>query len=753
MAAVMQEPHNDGTPTPLQGATPLPSARLRDNVPWRSKVDDRGNTHFYKRVTAGELKVGDHLLEHIAGHKRQVATPILGIKHVQEGVLVTLPDRHSNNAPVDELYAFNKPLVISKTPHLEQHDPNQNIFFQLERKEPNMEQNTLEKARDGITSAQMRINNAVENLILTVNPGLAAEAAQHVQAGATDLSNSIILGADAVADSLVKDAAEFGQWNTRLTESALFTQVRSARLETYEQAVSNADLQRSASYARGALDTATQVAMEQRKRGIVASLNSPLAEYAIEDARNLGMLSQPEREESGVLLAKVPPEAVLGREDGSMVALPVPTPALRHMDVGEPVNLIADEVGVYVRNEAMEKKAENRLVQHHTLADAFLQVKDDATDKALARARADIGEADWKKGFTVEKRDKVREALKAHGVPLETQIAGKLDRVALAETRNGNQVFQKLRVTLGHETLAGGTPGKTVLSADLDSEFAQRLAAKLEAAQPGQAVTIGGFASVKEKDGRSFVDHVATLKGPDGKEIQPVKEHFKEAQALSEAAIEPLKAAGLGANQTLLTQTASAARAQYFERVVRDMESRFPEKVVQHQEKEKQQYPKMEGHMQTKEGTWHSVSLYVDKEGQPRGSVAVENRAQGLTERFLPKFEERVSEKTGEKFLTAKVDRADGKTLYVNLMPHEKGNDRRLSASFAERDPAKEKGQQLTAVEGKGGDMKPNQALLEKADQDRTAAYLRETLKIDPVKVHERDQARKGLQPAKGVQI
>jgi hypothetical protein len=292
-----------------------------------------------------------------------VATPILGIKHVQDGVIVTMPDRHSNNAPVDELYAFDKPLVISKTPHLEQHDPNENIFFQLERKEPNMEQNTLEKARDGIQSAQMRINNAVENLILTVNPGLAAEAAQHVQAGATDLSNSIILGADAVAEAYVKDAADFGRWNVLITNSAEFTQARSARLGNYERAVSNVDLQRSASYARGALDTATQVALEQRKRGIVASMNGPLAEYAIEDARNLGMLSQPEREEAGVLLAKVPPEAVLARGDGSMVAVPVPTPALRRMDVGAPVDLIADEVGVYVRNEAMEKKVENRLVQ------------------------------------------------------------------------------------------------------------------------------------------------------------------------------------------------------------------------------------------------------------------------------------------------------------------------------------------------------------------------------------------------------
>ena len=126
MGTVMQD---HGTPTPLQGATPL-----RDNVPWRSKVDDRGHTHIYKRVTASELKVGDHLLEHIAGHKRQVATPVLGVQRVDDGVIVTLPDRYSNNAPVDELYAFDKPLVISKTPHLEQHDPEQNVFVQMDKR-------------------------------------------------------------------------------------------------------------------------------------------------------------------------------------------------------------------------------------------------------------------------------------------------------------------------------------------------------------------------------------------------------------------------------------------------------------------------------------------------------------------------------------------------------------------------------------------------------------------------------------------
>lgn len=492
-------------------------------APWLSKVDDRGQTHVYRKTTAGDLKVGDHILEHIVGHKRQVATPILGIQHAADGVIVTIPDRHADNAPVDELYAFNQPVFISRTPHLEQHNPNENIFFQLERKEQDMEQQPLGKAVEGIESAHKRINNAVENLILTVNPGLAAEAAQHVQAGAADLSSSIILGADAVAEAYVKDAFEFGQWNTRLTESALFTQVRSARLETYEQAVSNVELQTSAAYARGALDTATQVALEQRKRGIVASLSGPLAEHALADAGRVGLLSGPKPEEVGVWLAKVPPEAVLGRADGSLVAVPVPPDF--EAETGKPVRMVADEIGVY------------------------------------------------------------------HSV------------------------------------------------------------------------------------------------------IEKEKTMEKEAEAI------------------------------------------------------KREYPRMEAHLKDPEGTWHSVSMYVDKENKARGVLSVENREHGIAEKHSVTFTERVSEKTGEKFLSAKAEREDGTTLYANLTPHEKNGERWVSASFAERDPSKEKGQQLAPIAGTGGTLKPNQALMDKAKTDRTAQYVRENFKVDPAR---RDQDRK-VAPGKGV--
>ena len=316
----------------------------RDTIPWRSKVDDQGQTHVYKRIAANSLRVGDHMLEHVTGHAKPVATPILGIQHVADGVIVTIPDRHADNAPVDELYAFNKPLVISKTPHLEQHDPNQNLFFQMERKGANMEKQTPE---------------------------------------------------------------------------------------------------------------------------------------------------------------------------------------------------IADEIGIY-HPASLERKE-----------------------------------------VTVEKQTEV---------------------------------------------------------------------------------------------------------------------------------------------------------------------------------KKQQDYPRLDAHLKTPEGTWHSVGLYVNKEGQARGVIAVGNKDLGIAEKHSVQFAEKVSEKTGEKFLSAKVDRENGKMLYINVVPREKKGTRFLSASFAERDPGKERGQQLSAIEGRGGILTPNGPLFDKlqenkADKDRTAQYVRDTLKVDLSQVYGPNQAvqGKGSHPGKGL--
>ncbi len=506
---------------------------------WQSKVDDRGQAHVYRKIPAADLKVGDHLLEHIVGYKRQVATPILGIRQVSEGVILTIPDRHGDNSPVDELYRRDDPVFVSKTPHLEQYDSKENFLEKLNTaRDTPMEQKhqqAVNTASRGVDVAWINIDAAVQEMMKTADAAIADNLSKDVQTNAVELSNCIILGSDAVAESLQKDAFDFARWNHKVTESIQFTKGHSAQLQDFGDEVADPSIRLSAAYARGSLDTTTAVALEQRQRCVLLSMSGPLSEYALEDARALGLVHQPQPDERGAVVAKIPPEAVLAREDGTLVALPMLTPDLRRMGVGDPVHLVADENGVYIR--APEQQ----------------QVKD-------------------------------------------------------------------IENTVTQET----------------------------------------------------------------------------------ARIKPME------------QQAETPR--------------------------KPEYPRMESHLKDQEGTWHSVSLYVDKENQPRGMISIENKAQGIAEKYPVEFAERVSQKTSERFLTAKVDRAaDSKPLHVNLMPFT-GRDevRGMRATFAERDVSLPKSQQFTPVGDGSALMKPNAALLQQAEKDRTAAFLRDKLNVDPVVAQQR---------------
>ncbi len=324
--------------------------------------------------------------------------------------------------------------------------------------------------------------------------------------------------------------------------------------------------------------------------------------------------------------------------------------------------------------------------------------------------------------------------MKENGVKPETEISGKLTNIAFAETQHDKQIFKKLRVTLENET-----GGKTVLSADLDKEFTQRLIAKLENAEKGQQVSIGGFAKVKEKDGRTFVDHVATLKDAEGKDIPAVAGRFREAQDIANKAMEPLKAAGID-NQEVFTKTASAAREKYFEGVLKSLAAeKYPEV-----EKTRREYPRLDAHLKEPDGTWRSVGFYVDKENQPRGVVAIENKETGVKERFPIQFAERQSERTGKPYLVGAASRAgaadgaDGAALFVSIMPHEKGNEQWLSATFSEK-----RGQELTSIEGKGGSLKPN-AEMQKAtpEKDNTLKFVKEKMGVDVMRAQEQSKSK-----------
>ena len=372
-----------------------------------------------------------------------------------------------------------------------------------------------------------------------------------------------------------------------------------------------------------------------------------------------------------------------------------------------------------------------RMMQRNNLANAFIAVNDSPTNAALEAAKAEIGDAAWKQGHTPEAEKIVRTALQAQDARYETELSGKLTGITLAETQANGEKFQKLRVTLENGA------DKTILSADLGSEYAQRLIAKLDRAsqeQAGQTATIGGFAESVERDGRTFTNHVATLKDAEGKEITAVPGHFEQAQERIAQAQAPMVAAGMGDNRKVLHQIADTAREAYFAEVVQGLAERLKEQGVA----PKQAYPRLEGHQQDEQGTWRSVGLYVDQRGKPRGVLAVENREQDPKERHSIEFAERTS-KLGIPMLSASVEREDGGKLYVNVLPHENRNtgEKFLSASFGERDPEGV----FRQIEGRGGSLKPNEAMLQAGEKDRTVQLVREKLGVD-VLAKGREQAQ-----------
>ena len=202
------------------------------------------------------------------------------------------------------------------------------------------------------------------------------------------------------------------------------------------------------------------------------------------------------------------------------------------------------------------------MVQRHTIADGFIPVGDDATSAALTKARQAVGDAEWKAGYTKERSDAVRSALKEHGVAFSTALQGKLEDVSVATTQANGAEMTKLRVALAQDN-----GDRVILTGDMRSEFSQRLLSKLDTvtqqADRGQTMKIGGFAEVVEKNGRSFVNHVATLKGEDGQEIKAAQGHFAAAAEKGIAAAQALEKAGIKAAQ-VLNQAKDAARVEYF---------------------------------------------------------------------------------------------------------------------------------------------------------------------------------------------
>ena len=373
--------------------------------------------------------------------------------------------------------------------------------------------------------------------------------------------------------------------------------------------------------------------------------------------------------------------------------------------------------------------ATNRLMQRNNLADAFLPVRDERAKAALDEVRAQVGDAEWKNGYSPEKRKLVRDALKAHGAGYEERIAGRLVGVQLAETQANGAVFQKLRVTLENDA------GKTVLSADMDSEFAQRLITKLDTATreyPGEEVSIGGFAKMVERGDRTFVDHVAMLKDQDGKEIPAAPGHFEKARERVLAAQEPLRAAGMN-NPKVLNEISAATREKYFADLTEGLNEQLigkgivPQVALPKRENGVEVYPALEAGVRDRESVWHNLSLH-EKDGKLVGTLQRRNVETGSYEKSPLEFQ-----KYGEKGLIAQTEFENGARLLVSLSKSEPtaGGHEKVDVRVFSMDHWPDGQEGLTQIHEHPGRLRANEAL-QRIPDHREGKLIEKDLGVAP---------------------
>ncbi|MHB9043157.1 toprim domain-containing protein [Acidithiobacillus sp.] len=166
-------------------------------------------------------------------------------------------------------------------------------------------------------------------------------------------------------------------------------------------------------------------------------------------------------------------------------------------------------------------------------------------------------------------------------------------------------------------------------------------------------------------------------------------------------------------------------------------------------DKEKRQYPRMESALKAQDGTWYTAGVYADKDGQLKATVRINHQETGLDEHHKVSFEEREGSSSG-RYYSAKIEREDKPSVFMNVQaPTMKDGDIRIARTdFTEFHPEEEdKNKRFDRIQGQGGWLKPNEAMLTKGDKDHTMQFMREKLLVDPVKQVEQAKAK-----AKGVE-
>lgn len=207
---------------------------------------------------------------------------------------------------------------------------------------------------------------------------------------------------------------------------------------------------------------------------------------------------------------------------------------------------------------------------HHTIGRGFILEGEEKTKTGLAAAKARVGEAGWKSGYSPAKCAVLREEFGKAGAEIRDTLAGELVRIEAVTTKDdGGNTYQKAWV---HVRDASGVV--QILSGDIDAEFTQRLLAKLEGVQPGAKIVIGCMVETVQRGMRSYANHIAFVRDAADAEVKAPVDHFGAAMAEARAKEAALIAADLN-DPDLIKASKAKVKVKHFADLLANLAQRF----------------------------------------------------------------------------------------------------------------------------------------------------------------------------------
>lgn len=195
------------------------------------------------------------------------------------------------------------------------------------------------------------------------------------------------------------------------------------------------------------------------------------------------------------------------------------------------------------------------LILYSTILGAFY-AQSENMECAVRSARNEAGDDAWKRGFTGSTQGGATAIARKHFREYQIEpavVEGEISYVGFVMNRDeaGNE-YPKLRVGLVNP--AGD---QLMLSLDVKTDVAQRLIVKLDNCMPGQFIKISAWASPVERDGRTFINHAASVKDSNDKEIPANSVFSKTVKEVCDGVERTLRTAGISDKKVIATAKAT----------------------------------------------------------------------------------------------------------------------------------------------------------------------------------------------------